>query len=247
MATRQKFLKVVLTTTVIAMSIALLAVRSEAKEPKPEKPIKYSGFLDPYPDLQKGKRFDLVWFKEGADFSKYNKLMVEPVVFFLSDQAKYKGIHADELKKISDSFSKAFSDALNEAYPLVDKPGPDVLHVRAALTEIVPNKPAVSAACAIIPGGSLAFVVLPEKYNNIGSATIEVEFLDSESGERIAAGIDRRAGKMTEVVSGMSTWGHVEKAFKEWAANLKLFLDEKHGKETQEEPAKKEQKEEKKP
>lgn len=190
-----------------------------------------SGFLDPYPDFKKGaKDFDLVWFKEGTDFSSYDKVLVEPVVFFLKDDAGYKGINADELKKLSDAFHKAFVTAMDGAYPLVNQPGPGVLRIRAALTELVPNKPVVGGVLAVVPGGSLAYAVLPEKYNNIGSATVEVEFLDSVTGERLAAGIDRRVGKKKEIFSGMETWGHVEKAFGVWSRDFRTWFDEKHGK-----------------
>jgi hypothetical protein len=198
--------------------------------PKVEQPHT-SGFLDPYPEFKKGEKdFDYVWVKDGVDFSKYDKLLVDPVVFFFKDDAKYKGIHAEELAKLSQAFNKAFSEALHGAYPIVDQPGPGVLHIRAALTELVPNKPAAGALFAIAPGGSVAYAVLPDKYNNIGAATIEVEFLDSQTGERLAAGIDRRSGKKTEVMSSMKTWGHVEKAFKVWAEQFRTWFDEKHGK-----------------
>jgi hypothetical protein len=207
---------------------------TRAQDPAPQaaqaKPA-VSGFLEPYPEFKKGEKdFDLVWFREGADFSTYDKIMVDPVVFFFKDDAKYKGIHADELKKLSDAFNKAFTEALGDSSKLVDKPGPGVLRIRAALTEINPNKPAVGAAMAIVPGGSVAYAVLPEKYNNIGSATIEVEFLDSQTNERLAAGIDHKAGKKRDLLSGMETWGHVEKIFKLWSKEFRTWFDAQHGK-----------------
>jgi hypothetical protein len=81
-----------------------------------------------------------------------------------------------------------------------------------------------------VPGGSVAYAVLPEKYNNIGSATIEVEFLDSQTDERLAAGIDHKAGKKKDLFSGMETWGHVEKIFKLWSKEFRTWFDSQHGK-----------------
>lgn len=188
-------------------------------------------FFDPPPVFRPGTReFDRVYVKEGADFSIYHKILLEPVVFFLKDDARYKGIHPEELQKLSEAFNAAVSEALGTAYPLVDKPGPGVLRVRTAITGLVPNKPEVSVAMAIVPGGSLAYAVLPEKYNNIGSASLEAELLDSVSGERLAAAVDTRAGKKTELVKGMETWGHAKKAFSVWANDFRAWLDVTHGK-----------------
>ena len=102
--------------------------------------------------------------------------------------------------------------------------------VRVAITDLVPNKPAVSVAMAVVPGGSLAYAVLPDKYNNIGSASVEAELLDSVTGERLAAALDTRAGKKTELFKGIETWGHAKKAFAVWAKAFREWLDQVHGK-----------------
>lgn len=224
-----------------AVSVALVASAGCAASKNPadtaaSPPAQSDGshpirFLDPPPVFNaSGKNFDRIYVKEGADFSVYDKILLEPVVFFLKDDARYKGIHPEELQKLSEAFNAAVSEALGSAYPLVDKPGPGVLRVRTAITGLVPNKPEVSVAMAIVPGGSLAYAVLPEKYNNIGSASLEAELLDSVSGERLAAAADTRAGKKTELVKGMETWGHAKKAFDVWAKAFREWLDERHGK-----------------
>lgn len=202
------------------------AAKSAAAAPA----VHLSGFLDPPPVLKPGKQEgNYVFIKEGVNFASYHKVLLEPVVFFFKDDAKYKGIHADELKGLSDAFNKAFAEALGTAYPLTDKPGPGVLLLRPALTDLVPNHPERGVAMAIIPGGSLAYAVLPDKYNNIGSASMEAELLDSMTGERLAAAVVHRVGKKTEVMKGMETWGHVKKAFSAWAHDFRVWLDETHG------------------
>ena len=56
----------------------------------------------------------------------------------------------------------------------------------------------------------------------VGRASIEIELVDSLSGQRLAAAIDRREGG-TKVAG--SKWGDVEEAFEYWAAKLMLFLN----------------------
>ena len=190
-----------------------------------------SGFLDPPPDFRPGAQgIDLVYVKEGVDLAQYDKILLEPLVFLIQDDPKYKGENAEKLKELAEVYHKAVADALGSAYPLVDKPGPGVLRVRAAISHLVANKPGLIAAMAIVPGGSLAYAALPEKYNNIGSASMEGEALDSLTGERLAAAAAHRSGKKTEFFQGLAKWGHVKKALTTWAQLFRKWLDETHGK-----------------
>ena len=63
--------------------------------------VEQSGFLDNYTNLEQGREdgVDKVYFKEGVDFKKYNKVMMDHVVFFFSDDAKYKGVHPDDAER----------------------------------------------------------------------------------------------------------------------------------------------------
>ena len=171
-----------------------------------------SAFLDPAPDFKKGPEgVDLVYLKEGADLALYDKIMLDAVVFFPDDKTVSKTLHSDDIKKLSESFRNSVLKALGTAYPVVETPGPGVLRVRTAITRIVPNKPGLSAALAIIPGGSLAYALLPAKLNNIGSATMEGEILDSLTGERLGAAVAHRVGKKNEIF-GISQYS-VNRAF----------------------------------
>jgi len=60
--------------------------------------IQFSGFLgnpSVYQLLKPGPEggAKLRWQKEGAGPKKYNRFMVDSVIFYLSDKADYKGIH----------------------------------------------------------------------------------------------------------------------------------------------------------
>lgn len=184
--------------------------------------MKYSGFLKSYPTFEKGPKggADFVYFKEGVDYKQYNRVMIDPVVFFISDDAKYRGIQPDELNKLSNAFHKAMSDALGDAYPLSKKPDKDVLRLRLAITDVLPSEPKATITTPMQVGMS---------YLNMGKASMEAELLDSTSNKRVAAAIDTKAGDMYAVTEGMSKWEDVEKAFQFWAKRLRIFLDEAHG------------------
>jgi len=193
-----------------------------------EKPVG-SGFLKDYPAFKEGQKgVDRVYMKEGINFSKYNKIMMDEVIYFFKNDADYKGIHPSEIQELTEAFNKAFVDALKDAYPLTDTVGPDVMRVRIGITEIKTSKPGVGTVTTIIPVG-LAFSLVKKGatggYTGIGSATMEAEFLDSVTNERIGAAIDKAPGGKLDV--GKLT--PAKEAFEFWAKRLRAFLDDVHG------------------
>jgi len=193
-----------------------------------EKPD-YSGFLQDYPTFKEGKKgVDMAYTKQGVDFSKYNKVMMDEVVFYFKKDADYKGIQPSEIQELNEAFNKAFIDALKAAYPLTDTAGPDVMRVRIGITEIKTSKPGVGTVTTIIPVG-LAFSLVKKGatggYTGIGSATMEAEFLDSLTNERLGAAIDKAPGGKLDV--GKLT--PAKEAFEFWAKRLRAFLDDVHG------------------
>ena len=200
-----------------------------------QKSTKFSGFLEDYSLLQKGPEGgpDLVYKKPGVDFSKYNKLMVDKVVFYLKEDAKAKGIQPAVLKELEDAFEKELVKYLNDAYPMVAKPGPDVLRIRIAITDVEPGNPALGTVGAVLPVGmavNLVSNVTTGSSVNVGSASIEAEFLDSETGELLGEVVDHKTGSTYDTATVKGKWGHAKKAFEEWAKMLRNWLDRVHGK-----------------
>ena len=193
--------------------------------------ITYSGFLDSYPELQKGAKggADWVYKKEGLDLSKYNKVMIDYVEFWISPDAGYKGVNARELSTLADAFYEALIENLKDRYPIVDKPDPGVLRVRCAITDLKPTKPGLDSKSSIIPAGLLSDSKRKEMtgvHAALGMATIEAEFLDAETNERLIVAIDRQVGRKYQFTRGVLKWGHVNAAFKFWAERIRKALDE---------------------
>ena len=212
--------------SVIATCFALLITTGCVRQQ-----VKYSGFLENYPVFEPGRKggVDSLYLKEGVDFKKYNRVMLDHVVFYFKQDAEYKGIHPDDLTKLSKAYHKAFKKALRPYFRLVDKPGPNVMRIRTAVTDLVPNKPGISTFSTIVPTGlvlSYAKKAATGSHTGVGQASMEAEILDSMTNERIAAAIDTRPGGKLE---GMSKWKAVEGAFQFWAERLRKWLDEIHG------------------
>lgn len=183
---------------------------------------RYSGFLDSYPPMKKGPGdVDLRYLKPGVDFNKYNKVMMDEVVFFFKTDGDYHGIHPSEINELSDAFHKIYVQELGNI--LTDKPGSDVVRMRLALTDLEPSKPAQGAMTTVVPMGlavSLAKKGATGEYMGIGSASCEVEFIDSVTNERVAVGIDKYPGGKLDI-GKMSA---AKAAFKYWADRLAAFI-----------------------
>jgi hypothetical protein len=184
---------------------------------KPE----YSGFLTDYPAFVQGPEggADLVYVREGVDFAQYDRLMLDHVVFYVSEGSRERGGDPYEMKELADLFHRAMFAELAERYPFVEKKGPGVLRIRPAITELVSSLPAVGVAENIRQRARTG------PFYGVGGASMEAEFLDSQTNERVAAAMDRRPGRRYKDFEARTRWGGAEEAFRFWARRLGSFLD----------------------
>ena len=206
----------------VVIGFALMASAGFSAEPK------YSGVLEGhYQNLQPGPEggVKMRWLKPGVMFGKYNKLMVDSVVFFFADDSQYKGIDPNELKELSDSFNQAIVAALKDKYPIVAEPGPDVARLRIAITDIKQSKPVASTVSSLLPIGLAVSLVkkgATGSWSGSGATSAEFEALDSVTNDVILVAVDERTAGFTE---RFSKWGSAQEAFKFWAERIAAFID----------------------
>ena len=207
------------------------------------------GFLSDYSHFPKEPREDGAYLYENpdADLGKYNKLLVDRIKIWFKEDSEYKGIDADELKMLTDYFYGAIEKAVGDAYPMVAEPGPDVLRLRIAVTDLVPNKPEASVTSLIVPFMWVGEAAAGAATRQVGAtpftgeATIELEAIDSVSGQQLAAYIDVEIGKkyawdegiskgVSSYMKAYSKWDYTKKAMDEWAQRMRGHLDMVHGK-----------------
>ncbi len=215
---------------VLMLGFALTTAAGCAKE----KHFTPSGFLKDYPYFSPGPKggVDFVYFKEGVDFRSYDKIMMDEVAFYFEDDALYKGIYADDLKELEDAFHQAMAEAFKGGYPLVEQPGPGIMRLRVAITDVVPSKPVLNTITTIVPVGLAISHIkkgITGTHTHVGQASMEMELLDSQTNEQIAAAIDTKAAEKYKVFKGMSKWGHTKEVFKIWGKHLRDWLDKIHG------------------
>ena len=165
----------------------------------------------------------LRWLRPDVDYKKYTKAMVDYVVFALAPDSEYKGINADEMKQLADAASRALVDAIAEKYPVVSEPGPDVVRIRFAITDLNQSRPALSIITTVVPVGlgiSLVKKGAGGEWTGGGMTKAEVMFLDSMTNQVIGAGY----GDYSASFGGRYTkWGQVDDAFKKWGHQIDLI------------------------
>lgn len=239
--------KLKLTTTLLlaAMVVSPAAWTSQFGDYEPV------GFLSDYSKLKpKGGDSQAYSYRNPeADMAKYDKLMVDRIKIYLKEDAPSKQIDPTELKELADYFHQAIVKAVGDAYPVVNEPGPDVLRVRIAITDLVPNAPEASVVTLVVPFvwvGEAGAGVAQRKAGStpfLGEATVEFEALDSQSSKQVAAYIEERVGKkynwthgvdtaVKDYLKAYSSWAYTKQAMDHWAQALRGALDTWHGKAT---------------
>ena len=206
---------------------------------------KHTGFLSDYsqlkPEAEDSKA--LKYVNPQADMKKYNKILLEKIIVWLKDDADYKGIDPDAMKAMTDYFREAIVRELGSDYPLVTEPGPDVLRLRIAVTDLVPTKTAVTVLVLVTPYATVADLASGAASKGgagsapyLGRAGIEVEGIDSVTLQQVFAYVEERYGKKYDAENpgsyfkAYTEWGYVQQAFDFWAKKFRTRLDEIHGK-----------------
>jgi len=195
------------------------------------KDVKKTGFLGDYTMLNPGgdDRAALVYVKPGTDLKPYKKIMFDRVLVSLADEAEHKEIDPAILAEMSKYYQDALMNAVKSGYQLVDQPGADVLRVRAVITGITPSNPVSNTMSSIIPVGMIvAGATKATSGDNLGTgeAATEIEVVDSVSGTRLAAAVDRRQGGKAAF---RGKWEDTKDAFDYWANRFRERLDEARG------------------
>lgn len=184
---------------------------------------KYSGFLEDYSGLtpDADRPGALIYRKPGVDLGKYGKIALTPVEIWYSPESEYRGISPDNLKLISDSFRALLVRHLEPDYPVVDSGGPDVLGVRIAVADVKTRKKG-RTILNFTPAGFALYTLKDIAGANVilDDATVEVELIDSVSGERLGALVDQQ-----KATAGKASWDNLEAALTFYAQRFRTRLD----------------------
>ena len=177
------------------------------------------------PDLKGG----LGWRNPVFRPADYTAMFVEPVILWhAEDMSKESGLKSEELEALATYFHDVLTKVPDgQKLRLASKPGPGVISVQSAVTEIETSSPVSNALSSVIPVGILISAgkqAATGQAIGVGKCTVEVRFVDSVSGETLALFAETKVGKKYSA-SGFTKTGQTEEAMGEWAALLKERID----------------------
>jgi len=208
---------------ILTISLALAACAITRQSPsEPEK----SGFLGDYSQLREGEEGEaqLVYLNPDANWAHYDAVLIDSVTLWRDTDAEE--LPAEEAQMLTDALYAALHEQLSQDYRIADEPGPGVMRLRVAITEVKGASVVTNTVTSVIPqfrllttlGGMAAGTA-----KLVGTAGVEAELTDSVSGERLVAGVDERWGTKA-VRGGIGKWSDAKQAFDYWAERLRQRL-----------------------
>lgn len=194
--------------------------------------VETSGFLGDYSQLKEGKGDQalMVYVSPDVNFSTYDKIIIDPVRLIASEDSDMAKVSEEDRQTIANYFYAALNEQLSKKYTIVTQPGPQTMKLKVALTDMAGSKVVLDTISSIIPIGIAANLIAKVATGNnlsVGSATGELELLDSATGKRLIAAVDGRSGsKYTGKFDKWGKWNDTKEACDYWAERILQRLDE---------------------
>jgi hypothetical protein len=220
--------------TACLLTAAALAIAGCSSTYQTRGAAKPSPFLGDTSQLRAGKSGEakLVYLNPKADFRKYTKIQLDPIVL-VAENAKanvFAKMSKADQQAVVNYFDAQVRARLAKDYTFVTSPGADVMRLRVAVTEARGSTVVLDTLSSVIPAGvavSAVKRVATGTHSAVGRAGVEMELQDSVSGERLAAAVDERAGrKITLRFDKFRRYHTVESAADFWAERLQQRLAE---------------------
>ncbi len=189
----------------VLSAIGILTGFSGFKSVPSSAKVSRTGFLSDYSGLESISKTSYRYINPKYKLRNYSKFIVDPVEIIFDEQAKGKVKSWDDLEKLRAYIHRAFVDALEPRYNAVAvRPGPGAARIRIALTNVERSAPF-----------------------KLGSVTMEVELLDTQTYEQIAALIESQ--KKGVPFYGYDRWSGAKAIMDDWAKRFYNRLEEAHG------------------
>lgn len=218
------------------LSVLLCVVFSLSGCAQKMEALNFSGFLTDYTGLRPSPHDSGAWSyrKPGVDFKEYTTIILDPLVIWPSQHSDYGGLDGLTAWRLTLAFQESMRRALAGGYVIVKDPGPGVLRLRAALTDVMLERPALASSVPLLPLANDFLIQASEKISGMnaleGEAAIEAEILDTQSQERLVAYVEKRMSSKILLTHEKDSLGPVLEIFDFWANKLRQRLDEERGK-----------------
>ncbi len=193
------------------------------------------------------------WRSPEINWKQYDKVLIERIRIYLKEDSEDKSIDPTDLKMLTDYFYEALKKEISPTASIVQQPGPGVLGLRIAITNLMPTNAPLSIAGTLTPYAFVAEVSSGPASGRpagstpyLGECGIEVQFIDGLTGQVVGEFTDTKIGKKYDLdTSGggldaakkwadgyfdsFTTWNYAKGAFDLWAALFRQRFNELRG------------------
>ncbi len=162
-------------------------------------------------------------------FSQYTKIALNPIEIWLNPNESANIVDKDKQKKLTDYFEQQIKKQVSDRLEFVEPGTPNSLLIRIALTNIKESEPELSPLDliplrAVMTAGKEIYLLASAQKTVIGAATLEVEFVDTNSDKGLLAVIVSRDSGEVNVSDDEANIDSVKLVIDEWVKRLAQAL-----------------------
>ena len=160
---------------------------------------------------------DLRYVNPAAQWSQYNKVMIDPVTFWGDNSTPAS---ASDQQMLVNYFSQQLHKELGQKFQLVTQPGPGVMKLDVAIVDAEAATPVLRSISMIVPQAHLIAnlkYLATGTFPFVGGAQAEAKVTDSVSGQILALAVDKRIGGGSFTTGFQWQWGDAEDAVNHWS------------------------------
>jgi hypothetical protein len=192
----------------------------------------FSGFLGDYSMLTKGdgNEANYLYIDRSVNWAKYTKVYIKNIDLWKSDDTNspFGKMDSAQQQMLVNFAHTAIAEALGKDFQIVDQAGPDTLVIHGAITEAKKSWPVLNLVSTVYPAAlviSYGKQMITGTGTGVGAVRVEAEFTDGETGQRVAAAVDERAGTKALRTKFDGTWGDYKLALDWWSQRLNERLE----------------------
>jgi hypothetical protein len=158
----------------------------------------------------------LRYLREGVDWKRYDKMLLDPVQFWKASDVK-AGLNEAEKQGLVNYFHSAFYERMSQDFEMVSLPQPNTMRVSVVFTRLGNRSVTLDTVSTYVPQLRLVSeikTVFTGKPSFVGEAAFEAKLTDAHTGELLGAAVDKRVGGKT--IKNMDSWLDVKNAIDYW-------------------------------
>lgn len=213
------------------LGLTLMVGVSSCMPIKQARNVEASGFLGDYSALREGKNGEALKIYLNPKYQQtcktYDKVLIEPVGIWVGKNSDTATLSREDKQMLVNHLHGSLVNELGKHYQIVNTLQPGTLRIKTAITEAEGSWVALDTVSSFVPQ-LLVMSKLKEIATGtgtfVGKASGEVEITDANSGERLAAAVDRMVGNKS--VTGVSSkWDDVTRTFDDWSDRMAYRLE----------------------